>query len=196
MTSSKGKPRQPEAKFTKRSPADRKRPPGRRVAAEAYAPSGKGRVGEVVEVRGQSGEWVSNDERVSRLLTGRNVKTERLIGCLREGLAVTSVERVMKGLGIESTESLLPIIGMSSRTYARRKQSNQALTPLESDRLYRLAKIESLAEGVLGDKESANDWLQSPNRALGAAPLTLLDTEAGTEQVETILSRIEHGVYS
>ncbi|MET0065306.1 MAG: antitoxin Xre/MbcA/ParS toxin-binding domain-containing protein [Candidatus Thiodiazotropha sp.] len=188
MASSKGKP---EAKSTKRSPADRRTPPGRRVAAGKYAPPSERRVGAV-----QRGEWVSFDERVSRLLTGRNVKTERLIGCLREGLAVTSVERVMKGLGIESTESLLPIIGMSSRTYARRKQSNQALTPLESDRLYRLAKIESLAEGVLGDKESANDWLQSPNRALGAAPLALLDTEAGTEQVETILTRIEHGVYS
>jgi putative toxin-antitoxin system antitoxin component (TIGR02293 family) len=138
----------------------------------------------------------SVEARVGRLLTGRVFKYDRLIKILRMGLPVTSVERVMKGLGVASAESLLPIIGMSNRTYARRKQSNQDLTPLESDRLYRLAKIESLAENVLGDKETANDWLQRPNRALGAVPLALLDTEVGTGQVETILTRIEHGVYS
>jgi putative toxin-antitoxin system antitoxin component (TIGR02293 family) len=139
---------------------------------------------------------LKREERLNHLLMGKRVKHDRLIGFIRKGLPVSSVERVMKGLGIKATESLLPIIGMSSRTYARRKQSNQALTPLESDRLYRLAKIESMAEDVLGDKETANDWLQSPNRALGTVPLTLLDTEAGTEQVETVLTRIEHGVYS
>ncbi|MCG7932945.1 MAG: DUF2384 domain-containing protein [Candidatus Thiodiazotropha lotti] len=136
------------------------------------------------------------EARAGRLLTGKIIKYTRLIESVREGLPVKSIDRVKKGLGIESTDSLLPIIGMSNRTYARRKQSNQDLTPLESDRLYRLAKIESLAEDVLGDQETANDWLQRPNRALGAIPLELLDTEAGTDQVETILTRIEHGVYS
>jgi putative toxin-antitoxin system antitoxin component (TIGR02293 family) len=136
------------------------------------------------------------ETRVSHLLTGKTFKPIRLIEKVRAGLPVMSIERVMDGLGIESAEALLPFIGMSSRTYARRKQSNQDLTPVESDRLYRLAKIESLAESVLGDKETANDWLKSPNRALGAAPLTLLDTEAGAAQVEAILTRIEYGVYS
>ncbi|MCG7868784.1 MAG: DUF2384 domain-containing protein [Candidatus Thiodiazotropha taylori] len=149
------------------------------------------------EVRVKLGHPTDTIEaRAGRLLTGKIIKYARLIESVREGLPVKSIERVKKGLGIESTDSLLPIIGMSNRTYARRKQANQDLTPLESDRLYRLAKIESLAEDVLGDQETANDWLQSPNRALGAIPLELLDTEAGTDQVETILTRIEHGVYS
>ncbi|MCU7933770.1 MAG: DUF2384 domain-containing protein [Candidatus Thiodiazotropha sp. (ex Dulcina madagascariensis)] len=139
---------------------------------------------------------VSTDARISRHLTGRIVKSEKLIGLVRGGLPVFSVERVRQGLGIESTESMLSIVGMSPRTYARRKKLKQALTPLESDRLYRLAKIESLAETVFGEQAAANDWLQSPNRALGARPLDLLDTEAGTEQVERVLARIEHGVYS
>jgi hypothetical protein len=76
----------------------------------------------------------SVEARVGRLLTGRAFKYDRLIKILRRGLPVTSVERVMKGLGVASAESLLPIIGMSNRTYARRKQSNQDLTPLGGER--------------------------------------------------------------
>jgi uncharacterized protein (DUF2384 family) len=42
----------------------------------------------------------------------------------------------------------------------------------------------------------AADWLKTPNRALGVRPLDLLDTEAGTDAVDRLLTRIEHGVYS
>jgi ribosomal protein S16 len=47
------------------------------------------------------------------------------------------------------------------------------------------------------DTERAVRWLHRPNRALGGpAPLTLLDTDLGAQQVEQLLGRIEHGVYS
>lgn len=40
------------------------------------------------------------------------------------------------------------------------------------------------------------DWLKSPNAALGGAtPLSLLDTDIGTESVMDTLGRIEHGVF-
>lgn len=53
------------------------------------------------------------------------------------------------------------------------------------------------AEDVLGTKEKAQRWLKSPIRALGGVtPLSLLDTDAGAEQVDIILGRIEYGVYS
>ena len=40
-------------------------------------------------------------------------------------------------------------------------------------------------------------WLQKPNRALGGAiPIDLLSSDLGADQVETILGRIEYGVYS
>ncbi|MCP3663233.1 MAG: DUF2384 domain-containing protein [Gammaproteobacteria bacterium] len=133
---------------------------------------------------------------IGKVLTGRSLKTINLIDMVRDGLPLVSVERVRKNMGIEHTESLLPYVGISSRTYARRKASKRGLTPIESDRLYRMAKIKSIAEDVFGDQATANSWLQSVNRALGAKPLELLDTEAGTDQVERVLTRIEHGVYS
>ena len=40
-------------------------------------------------------------------------------------------------------------------------------------------------------------WLTASNRALGGEiPITLLDTSAGAHEVETVLDRIEFGVYS
>ena len=78
----------------------------------------------------------------------------------------------------------------------RRKHTGH-LSPDESERLYRLAKILAFAESVLGDKAKARHWLNSPNRALGnVTPLSLLETEAGADEVANVLGRIEYGVYS
>jgi putative toxin-antitoxin system antitoxin component (TIGR02293 family) len=57
--------------------------------------------------------------------------------------------------------------------------------------------VHRYATEVFEDSDIAWDWLKSPNRALGGAiPLQLLETAEGTEQVETILGRIDYGVYS
>jgi len=72
-----------------------------------------------------------------------------------------------------------------------------SLTAEESDRSLRLARIVALTTDTLGDSRKAFSWLQTPNRALdGQRPLDLLDTDAGTHSVETVLGRIEYGLYS
>lgn len=87
-------------------------------------------------------------------------------------------------------------LGLSSRTLARRKQERR-LSPGESDRLFRFVRIAVQVSEVLGGREQASRWLHTPNRALGGQmPLELLDTDLGSRQVEEILGRIEHGVYS
>lgn len=58
-------------------------------------------------------------------------------------------------------------------------------------------RIALQAAEVLGGREQAERWLHTPNRALsGQMPLELLDTDLGSRQVEEILGRIEHGVFS
>ena len=60
-----------------------------------------------------------------------------------------------------------------------------------------LTKIYAHALEVFDDSTTVWSWLNRPNRALGGAvPLELLETDSGTEQVDTILGRIEYGVYS
>jgi putative toxin-antitoxin system antitoxin component (TIGR02293 family) len=88
------------------------------------------------------------------------------------------------------------MLSMPERTMARR-QKQARLTADESDRLIRVARVMANAKRVLGSRDKAAHWLRTANRALdGAAPLSLLDTDIGAEQVSEILGRIEHGIYS
>ena len=53
------------------------------------------------------------------------------------------------------------------------------------------------ADSIFDDREKAVAWINRPNKALGGeVPLTLMDTDAGIRQIETILTRLEFGVYS
>jgi putative toxin-antitoxin system antitoxin component (TIGR02293 family) len=95
------------------------------------------------------------------------------------------------------TAALTKIIRVAPRTLARRKGSESSFSSIESDRIYRVARIMSLSIEVLGSKEKAKEWLSRPNRALGGeSPLNLLDTDVGAKQVEEVLGRIAHGVFS
>jgi putative toxin-antitoxin system antitoxin component (TIGR02293 family) len=81
------------------------------------------------------------------------------------------------------------------------KASHQVLASSESvsaaKRLYRLSTVHEHATDVFEDSDIAWDWLKTPNRALGGEiPLQRLETDEGSQQVETILGRIEYGVYS
>ena len=90
------------------------------------------------------------------------------------------------------------VIDVSERTLARvRKSPNQRLSAVASDRLYRLARIFSLACEVFEDEEKAKEWIRRPQVGLGGeTPLDLLHTDAGAKEVEDLLWRIEYGVIS
>ena len=48
-----------------------------------------------------------------------------------------------------------------------------------------------------GNSQSAEKWLSSPKVALGGAvPAKLAKTESGAREVETLIGRLEHGVFS
>lgn len=120
---------------------------------------------------------------------------EDLKDWIREGLPFESLERVMDQYDI-NREEISAALDLPPRTLARRKQEHR-LRRDESDRLFRLVRIATRASEVLGNREKAARWLHTPNRALGGVkPLELLDTDLGSRQVEDILGRIEHGVYS
>lgn len=114
---------------------------------------------------------------------------------LRQGFPYASFEAFLKVLDLKSRD-LANLLGVASRTLARRKISQQ-LSPIESDRLYRVAHITRLATVVLGSLEKAKAWLHKDNRALGGnSPVSFLDTEIGERQVEDLLNRINYGIVS
>lgn len=96
-----------------------------------------------------------------------------------------------------SLQALAETIGIPERTLARRRAAGR-LAPEESERLLRLSSIfEKAVELFEGDVISAVHWLASPKRALeNQTPLQYARTEVGARQVENLIGRLEHGVFS
>jgi putative toxin-antitoxin system antitoxin component (TIGR02293 family) len=89
------------------------------------------------------------------------------------------------------------LLGIGEATLRRARARGSPLDATTSDRLYRLSKAIAAAEDVLCGPENARSWLRRPQPGLGGqVPLDLLLTQAGADQVETLLRRIEHGVYT
>ncbi len=118
-----------------------------------------------------------------------------LVEMLRDGLPISAVDAVVRGgtLTPQEVESLV----IPRRTLAHRRQKKQRLSPEESDRLARIARISALAEETFQNLEKAARWLRKPNRALGGAvPLQLLSMGEGARLVEETLGQIAHGIFT
>jgi putative toxin-antitoxin system antitoxin component (TIGR02293 family) len=119
--------------------------------------------------------------------------TPRLIGAVRKGLPAGQLDRMAQLLAVDRA-FLLRILGVSQRTMQRKQALSDRLSPSASDRLSRIDRIYTLALDVFGDGEKAAQWLKRPSRALSSEqPLKLLDTDAGTQQVERELRQIQYG---
>jgi len=129
------------------------------------------------------------------VLHGATPTLDALTDSIRKGLTFKALDTLALASGID-IDTLSAILRISPRTLARRRKSRR-LAADESDRLVRLARVVAYALTVFKDQHKATTWLQRPNRALQQhAPIDLLDTDIGTQRVETILIRIHHGVYS
>src|SRR3972149_2005506 len=117
--------------------------------------------------------------------------------CRAGGLVIFSAQRGPAPRGAPARpEAACRLLHPPPRTLARRKKDRR-LRADESDRLLRLGRVAARAEEVLGTADKAARWLGKPNRALGGkVPLAQLDTDIGAHQVEEILGRIAHGLYS
>lgn len=139
---------------------------------------------------------------IAEILGGRKVlgktinKPDDLALLIRRGLPAGSVSSLAEKLHIGSSV-LSRKLGIPLRTLTRRLSQKSHLTPGESDRTARMARVYANAVAMIGDTEKAITWLSTPNRALGGErPLDHLDTDVGVRMVEDILGRIAYGVYS
>jgi putative toxin-antitoxin system antitoxin component (TIGR02293 family) len=140
------------------------------------------------------------DDQLATLLGGRKVlggitQASDFVDAVRRGLPYASLEALTGALHADMS-TVGAVVGIATRTLARRRQERQ-LSPIESDRLYRVAYVLHLAASTLGGLDKARVWLQRENRALGGhTPLSLLDTEIGGRQVEEALLQLTHGIYA
>jgi len=139
---------------------------------------------------------MAEEVRILEMLGRPKSRPGSLVAFTRTGIPAPKVRVLMERFGFDAHQ-MANILGTSERTLARRMQNRQALAPVESDRLVRFLRVASHAQDVFEGHAGALAWLKADNRALGGEPpLSLLDTDAGTEQVEEVLNRIEYGVYS
>lgn len=112
------------------------------------------------------------------------------------GLPFSAVENVKGRAGLTDAE-LARLLGIGEATLRRARASGAALDASTSDRLYRLSKILAVAEEVLESRDNATSWLRRAQPGLsGDVPLARLLTQAGADQVEALLRRIDYGVYT
>lgn len=138
---------------------------------------------------------------------------------IRKGIPWRVIAHIKKAFNLPD-DVIARIIGVSPRTIARRRKTVHAparvktaatrarkgkaapsaeerLSPVESDRIYRFARIIALAEDVFEDKDEALEWLRGSQYGLGGrVPFDMLQTDAGAREVEELLVRIDYGVIS
>ena len=77
-------------------------------------------------------------------------------------------------------------------TYKRRRD---LLSPAESGRTERLARVVAMAEDVWQDRERARRFLTTPHPEIaGKTPLDAALTELGARQAEEVMARIVYGL--
>lgn len=112
---------------------------------------------------------------------------------IREGVN-PSIVRALGDLGVDAKYQgqIIP-----ARTLHRRIAQGEPLTPAESERAIRFARIISEADRVFGNHEKGLRWLKKPKNKLdGQAPLDLMDTDLGVQLVQNMLGQISEGYFA
>jgi putative toxin-antitoxin system antitoxin component (TIGR02293 family) len=114
-----------------------------------------------------------------------------LASLISRGLPVRAVGNLLQ-VGVPDEDIFRSVI--SRRTFIRRKAEEQALSPEESDRAERFARVLALATAVFGDRQRALQWLEAGHRTFaGRRPLDLIASSVGTKVVEDALLQAYYG---
>jgi len=119
---------------------------------------------------------------------------QKLLRLVENGLPTRVINHLMER-GLTRSEVFGTIIPL--RTWKHRKSRREPLSPEESERVVRTAKILARAQAVLGDETAALDWLRTPKRRFeGRTPIRMLSTEPGGRLVEQMLIQIDQGMFA
>ena len=120
----------------------------------------------------------------------------QLVSSVRAGFKFEKLLAFHKTSGL-SLERIGQVAGISKRTLTRRRAAGR-LRSDESDRLFRLSRIFDLAVGLFeGDSTAGRQWLEKPQSGLsGAVPLEFASTDVGACEVEKLITRLEHGIFT
>jgi len=120
----------------------------------------------------------------------------KLVRVVQAGIESTHLRKFQKVTGL-SLEQIAQAANIPQRTLTRR-QAEGRLRSDESDRVLRVSRIFDLATDLFeGDVAAAREWLDTPQAGLGGeAPLKFASTGIGAREVENLIVRLEHGVFT
>ncbi|PIE66159.1 MAG: hypothetical protein CSA26_01490 [Desulfobacterales bacterium] len=129
------------------------------------------------------------------LSEGQELTIPEVIEEIENGLPVSAFNDIRDELQLSDVQ-LSQIIRVPRSTLAVRKKKGK-FSFEESERLFRVQRLIEKAVDVLGDTDMARTWLKEKAYGLGdVSPLEFSRTEVGSREVENLLGRIEHGVFS
>jgi putative toxin-antitoxin system antitoxin component (TIGR02293 family) len=131
---------------------------------------------------------------------GTEPKTEYdLAQSVRNGLALET-QTIFLAHGLTRDEFhriVIPQRTFRHRTERRNKGLQEVLSPEESDKAVRAARILAFAERVFAGRDKALSWMRQPKKRFhGDTPMTMLETETGARLVEQMLVQIDDGMFA
>jgi putative toxin-antitoxin system antitoxin component (TIGR02293 family) len=119
----------------------------------------------------------------------------QMIKSIENGLPISNFTKLRDSLDLPDKD-LAKYIRIPKSTLAIRKKRGK-FSFEESERLFRIQRLFTKALDVFGDAGLAKKWLKEDAYGLGdVSPLEYAGTEIGAREVEDLLGRIEHGVFS
>ncbi len=122
--------------------------------------------------------------------------TVRMVRELRKGFPYSALIRFHNESGLP-IGTIADLVEIPQRTLMRRRVGGR-LRPNESERLLRVSGVfEKAVELFEGDIGAARRWLTAPIKELdNQTPLDFARTEIGARDVEDLIGRLEHGVFT
>lgn len=120
----------------------------------------------------------------------------QMLANVRSGLGYKVISYLEDAFRVPQKE-IAGVLSIPASTLTRRKKEGR-LHADESDRVVRLAALKDAALALMqGNDDAAVAWLQTPLGILGGeSPLQHASTEIGARDVEDLIGRIRHGVFS
>jgi putative toxin-antitoxin system antitoxin component (TIGR02293 family) len=135
------------------------------------------------------------EPKIANLAELQSLPQPDLIQAVTHGLPAMLIREMARQLDV-TLDDAAGLLRMNSRILHRRLDDG-VLDLGESERLWELSRLFCRAEEVLENKKAAVHWFKNPVQALGwDTPLAYARTAVGIRELDNILGRIEHGVYS
>lgn len=120
----------------------------------------------------------------------------QMVRQVSEGFPYTALAHFHKHSGL-AIGTIADLVQLPQRTQMRRKAKGR-LRPDESERLLRISGVFEKAVGLFeGNIDQARRWMTTPCEELDdTSPLDFSRTEIGAREVEDLIGRLEHGVFT